>query len=256
VGGRLAAPTRQVRGLPHGSAARRLACLPRPVGVRYRLRRVAKGRRALESTVVRNEESPVELSGELREGRRLEYFTIGWNVLEAAVSVWAGILAGSTSLVGFGVDSAIESTSGAALLWRLQHRPDHGDRERATLRLVGGSFFLLAFWIAFESVASLIQREPPSASYPGIAIAALSLIVMPVLAHKKRRVAASIGSRALASDSRQTTLCAYLSAILLTGLVLNALLGWWWADPLAGLAMVPIIGNEGLEAFRGERCEC
>jgi len=196
------------------------------------------------------------VSSELRRGRQLEYFTIGWNVVEAIASVWAGILAGSASLVGFGVDSAIESTSGVALLWRLQDRPDHQDREEATLKLVAASFFLLAAWVGYESVQSLVLREPPSASYLGIIVALVSLVVMPVLAHQKRTLAHRIDSHALASDSRQTSLCAYLSALLLLGLGLNAWFGWWWADPVAGLLMVPIIANEGREALRGETCAC
>ncbi len=192
---------------------------------------------------------------DLRQGRLLEYFTIGWNVIEAAVAVWAGVLSGSTALIGFGVDSAIESSSGAVLLWRLQDVSRHDTREAAALKLVGVSFLLLAAWVAYESISSLVGREPPSVSYLGIVIAALSLLVMPLLAHRKRQVALRINSRALESDSRQTALCAYLSAILLGGLVLNALLGWWWADPLAALIMVPIILNEGAEALRGERCD-
>ena len=171
------------------------------------------------------------------------------------MSVWAGLVAGSTALIGFGVDSAIESSSGAALLWRLQEREGHSDREEVTLRLVGGSFFLLAAWVAYEAGGTLLRREPPSPSLVGIIVAALSLVVMPWLANRKRSLAASIESRALASDSRQTSLCAYLSAILLGGLILNALLGWWWADSVAALVMVPIIINEGIEAIRGERCE-
>ncbi len=193
---------------------------------------------------------------DLRQGRLLEYFTIGWNVIEAAVAVWAGVLSGSTALIGFGVDSAIESSSGAVLLWRLQDVSRHDTREAAALKLVGLSFLLLAAWVAYESISSLVGREIPSVSYLGIVIAALSLLVMPLLAHRKRQVARRINSRALESDSRQTALCAYLSAILLGGLVLNALLGWWWADPLAALIMVPIILNEGAEALRGERCDC
>jgi len=192
----------------------------------------------------------------LREGRALEYLTISWNAVEAVVSIWAGLLAGSTALIGFGVDSTIESGSGLILLWRLQDRSDHADRELLALRLVGVSFLVLAAWVGFEAARSLWLREPPSASYAGIAIAALSLIVMPWLAFRKRRVAATLGSRALHSDSRQTSLCAYLSAILLVGLALNALLGWWWADPVAGLAMVPIIASEGVEALRGDPCAC
>jgi divalent metal cation (Fe/Co/Zn/Cd) transporter len=193
---------------------------------------------------------------DLREGRRLEYLTIAWNAVEAMVSIAAGVLAGSTALVGFGVDSMIESGSGAVLLWRLQDSSNHAAREAGALRMVGVTFVLLAAWIGYESVESLLLREAPAASYPGIAIAGLSLIVMPWLARRKRRVAASLDSRALECDSRQTTLCAYLSAILLAGLLLNAVAGWWWADAVAGLCMTPIIVNEGLEALRGERCDC
>jgi divalent metal cation (Fe/Co/Zn/Cd) transporter len=191
----------------------------------------------------------------LARGRRLEYLTLGWNVVEGVVSVGAGVLAGSTALVGFGVDSFIESASGGILLWRLQDHEHHARREEMALRLVAVSFFLLAAYVAFEAARSLILHEPPEASWPGIAIAALSLAVMPWLARQKRRVAATLGSRALVADSRQTDLCAYLSAILLGGLLLNALLGWWWADPVAALVMAPIIANEGREAWWGEACD-
>jgi len=194
-------------------------------------------------------------SSQLGEGRRLEYLTIGWNVVEAAVSIWAGTVAGSTALVGFGIDSAIESSSGGVLLWRLQDGGDHLARERTALGLVGASFLALACWVAYESIESLLRGEATAVSYPGIAIAAVSLVVMPWLAYRKRRVARRISSRALESDSRQTSLCAYLSAILLGGLLLNAAVGWWWADSVAALAMVPIIGREGVLALRGERCE-
>jgi len=171
------------------------------------------------------------------------------------VSVGAGVFAGSTALVGFGMDSFIESVSGAILLWRLQDHEHHARREELALRLVAVSFFLLAAYVAFEAARSLLLREPPEASWPGIVIAALSLIVMPWLARQKRNVASELGSRALAADSRQTDLCAYLSAVLLGGLLLNALLGWWWADPVAALVMAPIIANEGREAWRGEACD-
>jgi len=194
-------------------------------------------------------------AGHLGEGRRLEYLTIGWNVIECAVSLWAGILAGSTALVGFGVDSAIESSSAAVLLWRLRDGGDHLARERLALRLVGASFLALAAWVGFESIESLLSGEATAVSYPGIAIASLSLIIMPWLARRKRRVAQRMSSRALESDSRQTSLCAYLSAILLVGLGLNAMLGWWWADSVAALAMLPIIAREGIQALRGEPCE-
>lgn len=195
-------------------------------------------------------------SAAVRRGRRLEVLTLGWNTVEAVVAIAAGVLAGSTALVGFGLDSVIESTSGAALLWRLQHGEEGQRREGAALKLVGVSFLLLAAYVAWESVASLIRREPPEASPVGIALAALSLVVMPILARAKRRVAGELDSRALEADSRQTDLCAYLSAILLAGLGLNALVGWWWADPVAALAMVPIIAKEGHDALRGETCSC
>jgi divalent metal cation (Fe/Co/Zn/Cd) transporter len=195
-------------------------------------------------------------AGNVRRGRLLEYLTIGWNSLEAVIAIGAGLVAGSIALVGFGLDSIIEVSSGSALLWRL-HMDAPEKRERAeqiALKLVGVSFLLLAAYVAFDSVKSLITREPPEASYIGIGLAALSLVVMPLLARAKRKVAVSIKSRALQADSRQTDICAYLSAILLGGLLLNALLGWWWADPVAALMMIPIIVKEGVEALRGEQC--
>jgi divalent metal cation (Fe/Co/Zn/Cd) transporter len=192
----------------------------------------------------------------VRRGRRLEYLTIAWNSAEAAVALTAGLLAGSIALVGFGLDSLIEVCSGAIVLWRLV--ADNERAESIALKVVGASFLALAAYVAFDSVKTLWLREAPERSLPGIILAALSLVVMPLLARAKRRVAAGIGSRALNADSRQTDLCAYLSAILLGGLLLNALLGWWWADPLAGLVMTPIIANEGRKTLRGERCsdEC
>jgi divalent metal cation (Fe/Co/Zn/Cd) transporter len=196
-----------------------------------------------------------EASSLLRSGRKLEYFTIGWNVVEAVVSIFAGAVAGSTALIGFGIDSAIESSSGAALLWRLQDRAGHAERERTTLRLVGVSFLLLAAYVAVDAGRTLILRDHTSPSILGIGIAIASLIVMPVLANRKRVVAAQLDSQALQADSRQTSLCAYLSAILLGGLALNAAFGWWWADSVAALLMTPIIAREGVEALRGERCD-
>ena len=192
----------------------------------------------------------------VRRGRWLEYLTIGWNSLEAIIAIGAGLVAGSIALVGFGLDSIIEVSSGAALLWRL-HMDAPEKRERAeqiALKLVGVSFLLLAAYVAFDAVKSLWTREQPEASYVGIGLAALSLVVMPLLARAKRKVAAIINSRALEADSRQTDICAYLSAILLGGLLLNALFGWWWADPVAALVMTPIIVKEGVEALRGETC--
>jgi len=194
-----------------------------------------------------------------RRGRRLEHLTIGWNAVEAIVSIAAGLYAGSIALIGFGLDSVIETTSGAALLWRL-HLDDPERRERAegiALRIVGICFLALAAYVAYDSAMSLYRREKPEESIPGMVIAALSLIAMPLLARAKRKVAAALKSRALHADSRQTDICAYLSGILLGGLLLNAILGWWWADPVAALLMVPLIAREGVEALRGEDpCHC
>ena len=192
-------------------------------------------------------------------GRRLEYFTIAWNSLEGLIAVAAGVTAGSISLVGFGVDSFIEVTSGSALLWRMSMDADVESRERVerlTLRIVGCCFLALAGYVAWEAVGDLASRRAPAHSPVGVALALVSLAVMPVLARAKRRVGQTLGSGAMQADATQTQLCAYLSAILLGGLLLNVFWDLWWADPLAGLLMVPIIGREGIGALRGEGCEC
>jgi len=189
-----------------------------------------------------------------KSGRHLEYFTLGWNMVEAAVAITAGIIAGSIALVGFGADSVIESLSGAILLWRLQSHEIDERRERLALRLVGACFLVLAAYVAFDAGYSLMVHEQPDASFVGIGLSVVSLIIMPLLARAKRRVAARLDSAALVADARQTDLCAYLSAILLGGLLLNATFGWWWADPVAALVMVPIILREGVKALRGELC--
>lgn len=195
----------------------------------------------------------------VRSGLRLEYLTLAWNSLEAVVAIASGLIAGSIALVGFGLDSIIEMSSGAVLLWRLHSDADVRRRERVeqvSLRLVGLCFVALAVYVVWDATTSLWRREKPEESIPGIIIAALSLVVMPVLARAKRKVASGLNSGAMQADSRQTDICAYLSAILLGGLGLNALLGWWWADPVAGIVMVPIIAKEGIEALRGETCAC
>jgi divalent metal cation (Fe/Co/Zn/Cd) transporter len=192
-----------------------------------------------------------------KKGRYLEYFTIGYNSLEGLIAIVAGLIAGSIALVGFGFDSFIEVVSGSVLLWRLSADVDEERRERIeaiSLKIVGVCFVLLAFYVSYDSVKSLIRREAPEESVIGIVLAAVSLVVMPLLVRAKRKVARAIKSRALIADSKQTELCTYLSAILLGGLLLNALLGWWWADPVAALVMVPIITKEGIEALRGDTC--
>ena len=193
----------------------------------------------------------------IKRGRYLEYFTIGYNSLEGLIAVAAGLIAASIALVGFGFDSLIEVTSGAVLLWRLHADVDEERRERVeaiSLRIVGVCFVVLAIYVSYDSVKSLIKREAPQESIVGIVLAAVSLIIMPLLVRAKRKVARGINSGALMADSKQTELCTYLSAILLGGLLLNALLGWWWADPIAALVMVPIIIKEGIEGLRGETC--
>jgi divalent metal cation (Fe/Co/Zn/Cd) transporter len=193
------------------------------------------------------------------QGQRLEYLTLAWNGLEALVALTSGIMAGSIALVGFGFDSVIEMFSGAALLWRLglDHDPPRRERaERIALRIVGVCFTALAVYVLADALKTLIVRERPQESIPGIAIATAALVVMPLLARAKRRVAAALGSDAMNADSRQSDLCAYLSAILLGGLALNAAFGWWWADPVAALMMVPIIAQEGINALRGKSCAC
>ena len=192
-----------------------------------------------------------------QRGKRLEYFTILWNSLEGVIAVSAGALAGSISLVGFGVDSFIEVTSGSALLWRLSMDADVRRREqieRRTLRIVGTCFMALAAYVAFQAIRDLIGRDAAAHSVAGIVLACVSLVVMPLLSRAKRRVGLALGSRAMTADATQTEFCTYLSAILLGGLLLNMFWGWWWADPIAGLVMVPIIAKEGIEGLRGDPC--
>jgi divalent metal cation (Fe/Co/Zn/Cd) transporter len=192
-----------------------------------------------------------------RRGRRLEYFTIVWNSLEGMVGVIAGLVAGSISLVGFGIDSLVEVTSGAVLLWRMSVDEDVHRRERnerLALRIVGLCFLALAAYIAYESIGDLIRRQAPEDSMPGIALACVSLFVMPLLSRAKRRVGTALGSAAMHADAKQTDFCVYLSAILLAGLLLNALFGLWWADPVAALIMAPIVAREAIEGVRGKVC--
>ena len=195
-----------------------------------------------------------------RRGRRLEHFTIAWNVLEGMVGVAAGAIAGSISLVGFGIDSFIEVTSGAAVLWRMSVDQDSRARERnekRALKIVGACFVALAVYLTSESLTDLIERRVPEHSLPGIILACVSLVVMPLLSREKKKVSKGMGSAAMHADARQTDFCAILSAILLIGLLLNAAFGLWWADGMAALAMVPIIAKEGIDGWRGRACrEC
>ncbi len=176
-----------------------------------------------------------------------------YNVIEAVVAIGAGLVAGSVALVGFGLDSMVEVSSGLIILWQFRH-PMPESREKVALRLLAVSFFALAAYVSFESIRALVEGHRPDASPIGVGLAIASLIVMPFLSWAQRRTGRALGSNAVVADSTQTLLCTYLSAVLLLGLVLNAALGWYWADPLAGLVIAGVAVREGLEAWRGEGC--
>jgi cation diffusion facilitator family transporter len=198
---------------------------------------------------------PAERAALIRRGQLYSRLTLAYNTLEGVAALVTGVMAGSIALVGFGVDSVIEVVSSVAALWRLRvdvHEHHRAHAERVALRIIGICFLMLALFIVLDAGRSLWTRQVPRKTWPGIIVAALSVIVMPLLVRAKRRVARGLGSRALEADASQTNLCAYLSAIVLIGLALNAAFGWWWADPIAGLLMTPIIVREGLEGVRGE----
>ncbi len=186
-----------------------------------------------------------------------EYFTVGWNVIEGIVAIAAGVVAGSIALVGFGIDSYIEVASGLVLIWRLR-KSGFDDEEEETAEkkavfFVGVTFILLALYVIYESVKKLYFHDQPDESLVGIVLAIVSLIVMPFLAMYKKKIATEINSRALRADALETLACSYLSLTLLLGLGANALLGWWWADPVAALAMVYFLVREGMEAVQEGR---
>lgn len=205
-----------------------------------------------------NNETAIDRRAALaRQGRRLEYFTIGWNCLEGLVAISAGVIAGSISLTGFGVDSFVEVTSGAAVLWRMTADADacqRERRERIALRVVGLCFLTLAAYVAVEAFRDLLSHTAAERSTIGIALACVSLVVMPLLSRAKRRVGRAMGSGAMQADATQTAFCSYLSAILLGGLVLNAVFELWWADAVAALVMAPVIAREGIDGLRGHAC--
>lgn len=195
----------------------------------------------------------------VRRALWLAVFTVAWNLAEGAVAIAAAVLAGSKALIGFGVDSFVESASAAVLIWRLrteQAAPERAERaERRALVLIGWAFLALALLVGVESVRALATVARPDASVIGIALTAVSLVVMPVLAGAKRRVGIELGARSVTADSRQTMACVYLSAIVLVGLALNALFDWWWADPVAALAVVGFLVHEGREALEAEHVD-
>jgi divalent metal cation (Fe/Co/Zn/Cd) transporter len=193
-----------------------------------------------------------------RLGRRAQLLaaaSVSYNLLEAAVAVTAGAAAGSVALIGFGLDSLAEVGSGLVILWQFRH-PVPESRERRALRLIGASFFALAAYVTIESLRSLLSASEPAASTAGIGLAGLSLLIMPVLSRAQRRTGRTLGSDSVVADSTQTLLCTYLSAVLLTGLLLNTLLGWGWADPAVGLVIAAVAAREGIVAWRGDNCGC
>ena len=196
--------------------------------------------------------------GLVRRSTQLNVATLAYNSLEGILALVAGVLAGSIALTSFGLDSLIEVAASLTALWRLRADVDPARRELTegvSLRAIGALFVALAIYVAIDGASALYRREAPNQSILGIVVAALSVIVMPLLARAKRNIGMKLGSGALVAESKQTSLCAYLSVILLGGLVLNATIGWWWADPVAGLAMVPIIAREGIAGLRG-RSDC
>ena len=196
----------------------------------------------------------------LWRGLLLEAFSISWNVLETVVGLIAGLAAGSVALVGFALDSVVEASSATILTWRLRSetsgRRSAEEAERRAIRLVALAFFALAAYVGIRAAYDLITGARPEESPVGVVLALVSLIVMPVLAWRKRVVARELNSRALQADSKQTTLCTYLSAFLLAGLAANSLFGWWWADPVAGLAIAVVAANEGRELWKTEDICC
>ena len=191
-----------------------------------------------------------------RLGRRAQLLagaSVSYNVFEAVVAVTAGAVAGSVALVGFGLDSLVEVASGVVILWQFRH-PLPETRERLALRLIGVSFLLLAAYVTVESIRSLRDAGEPAPSPVGVGLAALSLLIMPLLSWAQRRTGRALGSASVVADSKQTLLCSYLSAVLLAGLLLNSLLGWGWADPVAGLVIAAVALKEGVDAWRGKDC--
>lgn len=191
-----------------------------------------------------------------RLGRRAQLLaatSVAYNSIEAVIAISAGLVAGSVALVGFGLDSVAEVSSGLIILWQFRHRLPES-RERQAMRLLAMSFFALAGYVSFESIRALIGGAEPEHSTVGIVLASVSLVLMPFLSWAQRRTGRALGSNAVVADSTQTLLCTYLSAVLLAGLVLNSTLGWSWADPIAGLIIAAVAAREGLEAWRLDDC--
>jgi divalent metal cation (Fe/Co/Zn/Cd) transporter len=196
---------------------------------------------------------PADRAADVRRARLLAWAGLGWHAVEASVAIAAGIVASSVALVGFGADSVVEAIAGVVVLWRFAGaRATSADAERRAQRLIGASFFAIALYVAIEATRSLIGGHAAEASWVGIGLSVATLLTMPPLAAAKARVAARLNSAATRSEGRQNLLCAYLSAALLAGLLANAALGWWWADPLAALVVAGVAVREGRAAWAGE----
>ena len=199
-----------------------------------------------------------QLSPDVRKrlGRRAQLLaaaSVTYNAVEAVIAITAGLVAGSVALIGFGLDSVVEVSSGLIILWQFRHEIPES-RERKALRLIAVSFFALAAYVTFQSVRALLGGAEPEPSPVGVGLAIASLLVMPFLSWAQRRTGRQLGSQTVVADSTQTLLCTYLSGVLLAGLVLNATLGWSWADPIAGLVIAAVAVREGREAWRGDGC--
>ncbi|HYN95298.1 MAG TPA: cation transporter [Pilimelia sp.] len=206
------------------------------------------------SAPARTAPSPARRAQLHRRSLHLAYATACYNLLEGGAAVTAGVAASSVALLGFGLDSFVEVSSALVVIWQFRSRVPE-DRERMALRLIAVSFFALAAWVSVDAMRSLLGGEQAETSPVGIAIAAVSIVVMPLLVWAKRRTGRELGSATVVADSMQTMLCTYLSAIVLVGLVLDATLGWWWADPVAALVIAAVAVREGAEAWRGDRCD-
>ena len=193
--------------------------------------------------------TPARLARLRRRGFTLEYASMAWMTVEAAVAITAGVLAASIALTGFGLDSVIEFFAAAIVVWQLRGEIAGQERETRAVRLIGVTFFALAAYLAVESIHDLVTRARPGESIPGLAITAAALIVMPALAIAKRRTGQALGNRTLVAESAETAFCAYTSAATLAGVGLNTALGWWWADPAAALVIAALAVKEGLEAW-------
>lgn len=190
-----------------------------------------------------------------RRAQVLAGVTVSYNLIEGVIAITAGLVASSVALVGFGLDSVVEVSSGLIILWQFKHRLPES-REGQALRLMAWSFFALAAYVTFESLRVLLGGTDTDPSPVGIGLASVSLLIMPFLSWAQRRTGRALGSGSVVADSTQTLLCTYLSGVLLVGLILNATLGWDWADPIAGLIIATLAAKEGRAAWRGESCSC